>query len=269
MMRAWVFLGLGAALSVLAGGAAARELNPLESLLIDTLQVFSVKSECTDTLIVDRKLTDAPCLKHVVSKGLGVAMVVGGAVVKFPQVYNLVRAGHSVGVSLTTQYLELFLYGTPVAYNLLQGNPFSTWGENVFLVFQVWIIMSLILHFNQRYLQLFLSVATYGAFFGAALTGRLPDWVLTTMQGLGIPLTVTSKCMTILAVVQGGETGALALITSFLNALGASARIFTTIQEVDDQMILAGWITAAGMNWVILLLFAVYPRSAEKSKKEQ
>lgn len=51
MMRAWVFLGLGAALSVLAGGAAARELNPLESLLIDTLQVFSVKSECTDTLV--------------------------------------------------------------------------------------------------------------------------------------------------------------------------------------------------------------------------
>jgi hypothetical protein len=48
-------------------------------------------------------------------------MILGGAVVKFPQIYNLVQAGDAVGVSLVTQYLELFLYGTPVAYNMSEG----------------------------------------------------------------------------------------------------------------------------------------------------
>ena len=48
-------------------------------------------------------------------------MIVGGSVVKCPQIYNLVVAGNADGISLATQYMEMFMYGTPVAYNLSLG----------------------------------------------------------------------------------------------------------------------------------------------------
>jgi hypothetical protein len=51
--------------------------------------------------------------------------VIGGAGVKFPQIYNIVVAGNARGVSLATQYMEMFMYGVPVAYNILLGEQQS------------------------------------------------------------------------------------------------------------------------------------------------
>ena len=133
---------------------------------------------------------------------------------------------------------------------------------------QVVVILSLMLHYSGRYGTLALSLAVVVGFMVPACTGRVPLHILTAMMASGIPVTIASKVTTIAAVMRGGATGQLAFITAFLNALGAAARIFTTIQEVDDKVILLGWMCAATMNWAILFLFAIYPRTAEKKKKQ-
>ena len=53
--------------------------------------------------------------------GLGMVNVVGGAGVKLPQIYNIFTAGSAHGVSLATQYMEMYMYGIPVAYNIILG----------------------------------------------------------------------------------------------------------------------------------------------------
>ena len=53
--------------------------------------------------------------------GLGMVNVVGGAGVKLPQIYNIFTAGSAHGVSLATQYMEMYMYGIPVEYNIILG----------------------------------------------------------------------------------------------------------------------------------------------------
>jgi mannose-P-dolichol utilization defect protein 1 len=151
------------------------------------------------------------------------------------------------------------------------GNSFTTWGENIFLLMQVVIILSLMLHYSGRHGMLALSLAVVAGFMVPACTGRVPEYVLAAMMASGIPITIASKVSTIATVVRGKTTGQLALVTSLLNAFGASARIFTTLQEVDDNVILAGYMSAAAMNWAIVSMFVLYPRSAAPAgeKKKQ
>ena len=68
-------------------------------------------------------------------------------------------------------------------------------------------------------------------------------------------------------VTAAGATGQLSLVTSFLNAIGCVARVFTTVQEVNDKVILAGWVVATVLNMMVLALFFIYPRTAETAKK--
>ena len=62
----------------------------------------------------------------------------------------------------------------------------------------------------------------------------------------------------IVANFQNGHTGQLSMITSSLNLLGTAARIFTTLQEVDDMVIMVSFISATVFNLVIVLQILYY-----------
>lgn len=48
-----------------------------------------IGEECYQTLVYDLHVTDVPCLKYALSKGLGLGIVLGGAIVKIPQVGSI------------------------------------------------------------------------------------------------------------------------------------------------------------------------------------
>lgn len=55
---------------------------------------------------VGRDLTSERCLKLAVSKGLGLAMVAGGAILKLPQIVTVVKSGSARGLSLSSYVLD-------------------------------------------------------------------------------------------------------------------------------------------------------------------
>jgi len=65
------------------------------------------------------------------------------------------------------------------------------------------------------------------------------------------------------------STGQLSLITSFMNWAGTLSRIFTTIQETQDAIILTTFLTSFALNGIILVQFVIYwnsgPRRAKKT----
>lgn len=67
---------------------------------------------------------------------------------------------------------------------------------------------------------------------------------------------------------QNKATGQLSIITCTMNWLGTGARIFTTIQETQDMIILATFITSFLMNTIILVQFLWYPAQPDKDKKQ-
>lgn len=70
--------------------------------------------------------------------------------VMLPIIINMLRAKKSDGVTLAPNLMQMFVYLANLAYHMRQGNPFSTWGENLFLFLQVIVVIALILRFTGR-----------------------------------------------------------------------------------------------------------------------
>jgi mannose-P-dolichol utilization defect protein 1 len=67
-------------------------------------------------------------------------------------------------------------------------------------------------------------------------------------------------------------TGQLSVITSYLNWSGTAARIFTTLQETQDPIILIMYISSFIVNSIIMLQFGIYWNAAtskDSTKKEE
>jgi len=71
----------------------------------------------------------APCVKLFISKGLGVGIVAGGAILKVPQIFKIMAAKNGKGISFISYLLETISYTISVCYNWRHSMPLSTYGE--------------------------------------------------------------------------------------------------------------------------------------------
>eukprot|EP00049_Salpingoeca_infusionum_P009835 m.167288 g.167288 ORF g.167288 m.167288 type:complete len:253 (-) comp14456_c1_seq2:110-868(-) len=228
--------------------------------------VASVVSEnCADVLISDFNLGDSQCVKLAISKALGYGVVLGATIVKVPQIVKLVRAKSAEGVSLNAHIIELTVYTVNFAKNYRMQLPLSTWGEILFLTIQLLILVALLFRYK--------SMSSYILpFFAAWAAMAYGLWIadmehLSLAQGLCIPLSAVSRLTQIVEIFKNKSVGQLSGITCFLNFAGTAARVFTTIQEVDDKVALTSFLVTFVLNGIILAMFVVYP-SVDKAKKE-
>ncbi|KAL1899937.1 hypothetical protein Sste5346_002803 [Sporothrix stenoceras] len=227
---------------------------------------------CYKALILDVDETNVDCIKLAVSKGLGVGIVAASAVVKVPQILNLVSSRSAAGVSFLSYLLETTSYLVSLAYNVRNGFPFSTYGETAFILVQNVIITLLVLNYSGRgavaaLLAGVLAVAAtalFGLAEGTALS--INSTQLGYLQAGAGALGVASKIPQILAIWQEGGTGQLSAFTVFNYLVGSLSRIFTTLQEVDDKLILYSFIAGFVLN-AVLAAQMVYYWNAPSAKK--
>ncbi|KAL2018389.1 hypothetical protein VTK56DRAFT_867 [Thermocarpiscus australiensis] len=237
------------------------------------LGVSIVGDTCYKALLLDVDLENTECLKLAVSKALGIGIVGVSAVVKVPQIVKLVRSRSASGVSFLSYLLETSSYLISLAYNVRNAFPFSTYGETALVLGQNVVITVLVLNYSGR--------AGMAALFVAALATSvvtLFSQSVLDMQKLGYlqvgagALSVASKVPQILAIWQEGGTGQLSAFTVFNYLLGSLARVFTTLQEVDDKVILYGFIAAFALNLVLALQMLYYwnaPSAKAKGKRKE
>jgi mannose-P-dolichol utilization defect protein 1 len=105
------------------------------------------------------------------------------------------------------------------------------------------------------------------------MLNTLPDEHLGVLPVFSMVFTVLSRIPQINANFQQGHTGQLSAPTWTLNLAGSLARIFTTLEETGDALILWSYILAAIVNVILLAQIAIYHKatsialSAAKSKK--
>lgn len=80
---------------------------------------------CYKTLIWDTDFGHQDCLKLGISKGLGLGIVAGGAIVKLPQIIKIISSKSVRGISLSSYLLDTASTGIAVAYNVRHGFPFG------------------------------------------------------------------------------------------------------------------------------------------------
>lgn len=233
--------------------------------------VALVGEKCYVSLVENFNITDIDCVRYSISKALGFGIVLGGSIVKIPQIVTILLNGSAQGLSLASYLLETSSNIISFAYNWRQGNPFSTYGEILFLTIQNILISILILFFARRYGASVGCLAALASFIHCLTNASIvPSWLLSSLYASTIPLNLASKVPQIYTNYVNKSTGQLSVFAVLNYFLGSTARVFTTMTELDDPLMLFGGILASTFNGILLAQVVLYwgkKVDTEKPKK--
>ncbi|MCJ1443164.1 MAG: hypothetical protein MMC23_003662 [Stictis urceolatum] len=224
-------------------------------------------SACHKTLLLNLE-PEPECVKLAISKGLGVGIILASSIVKIPQLLKLLNSKSAAGISFSSYLMELGSQAVNLAYNARSGFPFSTYGEQALIAAQNLAIAAAVLHFSGKSTGAAVFVAGVAA-AGFALSQESivgMDSLRTLAAGAGA-LGVASKIPQIVTIWQEGGTGQLSAFAVFNYLFGSLSRIFTTLQEVDDPVILYGFIAGFALNAVLAAQMIYYWNSSATSSK--
>ncbi|CAE6520093.1 unnamed protein product [Rhizoctonia solani] len=222
--------------------------------------VAIIGEKCYITLIENLELGDVNCVKYSISKGLGIGIVVGGSIMKVPQLLLITRARSARGLSLTSYVLETLGYAINLTYSARNAFPFSTYGENLFLTIQNVAITYLILQYPTPTLTSATTPRNPHAHFlpftaATLLLGLVllfsPAKVLAVLQLSTLPISLFSKLPQIAQNQRARSTGQLSAVAVGAQTLGCLARLFTTATEVDDILVAGSFALALLLNLVV------------------
>jgi len=208
------------------------------------------------------------CVGKLISKVLSLAIIAGAGILKVPQILTIVKNKSVEGIVSSSFYLETLALSASVVYSALKGYPLTTYGESVIITGQVLILVWLLWTYSKPPANTGFRIkcmVSYGAIVAAML--NLPEDFQPLLLTVGTVLTVSSRVPQIFANFSRGSSGQVSLITWALNAAGGAARIFTTLQEVNDPFVLAGFVLGF-VTSAILVFQVVFYSYILKKKKE-
>lgn len=178
--------------------------------------------------------------------------------VKVPQILKIVSNKSAAGINILSVFLEILAITLNLSYNYVKAFPFSAWGDVFFLAIQTAIIAILVLHHNSSRTNVFLFIVTYLSLSYVLMSGLTPIEILWSLQALNIPILIAGKMSQAFTNYSNGHTGQLSAITCFMLFFGALARIFTSLQETGDGIIILTYCISTLANGVILLQLLYY-----------
>uniref|UniRef100_A0A8C4QD28 Solute carrier family 66 member 3 n=1 Tax=Eptatretus burgeri TaxID=7764 RepID=A0A8C4QD28_EPTBU len=230
---------------------------------------FIVPDPCYERFFVRFDLLHGPCLKILLSKCLGLGIIAGSVMVKVPQIVKIVKARSAVGISFNAIISELVAIAGTIAYSVVNKFPFSAWGEAFFLLMQTLIIGFFTQHYGGKTAKGMIFVVLYLAVLQLLLSPITPLGVITFLQALNMPAVISSKLLQAGTIYRTGHTGELSAITMILVFAGSLARIFTSLQETGDGLLVLTFVVASSCNGILVLQLLYYwnVHPAVKKKK--
>ncbi|KAK3697665.1 hypothetical protein RRG08_007477 [Elysia crispata] len=214
--------------------------------------------ECYDEFFVKFNILHVPCLKILISKCLGYAIITGSFIVKVPQIIKIMRAKSGEGINLISVTLELFAISAAWAYGAGHKFPFSAYGEAIFMAFQTVVIAFLVCIYSEQLAKGLAYVSVYVGIMGFLLSPSAPLGLLAVLQAGNIFTVSVSKLIQAVTNYRNSGTGQLSVITVYMLLFGSTARIFTSIQETGDTMVVLTYIVAAICNSIVAVQFVYY-----------
>ncbi|XP_044528698.1 mannose-P-dolichol utilization defect 1 protein [Gracilinanus agilis] len=228
--------------------------GPLKQLLVP----FLLPEKCYDRFFVNLDLLNVPCLKILISKGLGLGIVAGSLLVKLPQVFKIMGVKSAEGLSFQAVLLELVALTGTIIYSVTNSFPFSSWGEALFLMLQTITICFLVLHYRGHTMRGVTFLGIYVLALLVLLSPLIPKVMVTLLQATNMPAVIMGRLLQAITNFRNGHTGHLSAVTVFLLFAGSLARIFTSIQETGDPLMAVTFIVSSICNGLIAFQLLYY-----------
>ncbi|XP_023701731.1 mannose-P-dolichol utilization defect 1 protein homolog [Cryptotermes secundus] len=235
--------------------------------LVRRVILLVLSQHCYDEYFINFNFFDGPCLRATLSTVLGLGIVAGSVMVKVPQITKILQNKTAEGISFLSVALDLFAITSNMSYNVIKGFPFSAWGEGFFLASQTAIIGALVLFFGRSSKETVLFTVSYLAICVILMGGYTPVNILWSMQALNVPIICVSKLIQAVTNYKNRSTGQLSAVTCFMLFFGALARVFTTIQDTGDNILLFTYLCTSILNGIIAGQVLWYWNS-DKDKKD-
>ncbi|ETN75243.1 hypothetical protein RB195_021389 [Necator americanus] len=237
----------------------------LEKYVHNALQ-FVFPKNCFEELIINFNVFHPTCPKVVLSRVLGLGITAGSILLFVPQIIKIFNAKNAKGISLLSQLLALVAAAGTASYSFNKGFVFSQWGDSFFVAVQLMIIVMQILYYSDASAYAFAFFAFCWAFVFAVIGNYLPSEFLTLIQALGIPIAVASKTIQAWQNYKDQSTGQLSLVSVSLQLAGTIARVFTSVQDTGDNLLIFSFAIAAVLNAVLFVQFFLYWNEAKRKK---
>lgn len=236
---------------------------------IRKLSVRLVGDECTSELLDQFNIKNIPCVKLAASKTLSLGIICGAMIVKVPQILKVLLSRSAEGLSFLSVVMETLAASIAFAYNFRADNPFTTYGETLFMTLQNIILLLLMGLYRGQTMRLILLFSLYSVMMSSLL---IPSYVtfgtLRSMQAMTIPLSMASRLPQIWTIWRHHSTGQLSSVSTFLIWAGSVARVYTCIQETpNDRLLLLGFLLAAVLNSVIMGQIIYYGQAKKRAIK--
>lgn len=225
-------------------------------------------NHCCRELITHHEVDD-DCLKVMISKSLGYGIIGASTLVKMPQLLKLIAAKSGAGLSFVGSFMELLAMTFNASYSIAKKFPFSAWGEVLFLIIEQTMITFFTLFYEKKVRGSYLFLVLYGLLTAVLMSGSVPIEILWYLQATNLPLAVIGKMMQAAENLKNGHTGQLSLLTVTLLFLGCVARIFTSIQETGDKVVIYTFLSASLANFVLVAQVLYYWKATNRFLQKQ
>ncbi|KAI7805859.1 hypothetical protein IRJ41_020916 [Triplophysa rosa] len=152
-------------------------------------------------------------------------------VLKFPQIFVLMRAKATTGVSLNSLLLELIGFIVFMSYQMYYDYPPVTYLEYPILVAQDVVVLLLILHYNRNLKHILIYAAV---FIGGWQLLTVQKWVIDLAMSLCTFISAGSKLAQLQCLWRSKDSRQVSSLTWGLATYTCLARIFTTTITTGD-----------------------------------
>ncbi|XP_061110206.1 solute carrier family 66 member 3 [Conger conger] len=169
-------------------------------------------------------------------------------VLKFPQIFVLMQAKSTTGVSLKSLLLELIGFIVFITYQMYYNYPPPTYLEYPILIAQDVVLLLMILHYDGNLRQSLLYIAV---FVGGWQLLTVQKWVIDLAMSLCTLISAGSKFAQLQCLWQAKDSGQVSALSWGMATYTCLARIFTTVMTTGDTQVLVRFIVMAILNgWV-------------------
>ena len=211
------------------------------------------------------------CISLIISKLLGYLIIFFSFILKVPQINNMIKLKSEKGLSYVSIYLEIIIFLCSGLYGFHYENPFSTYGENIIILFQSLTILFLCWKYGEKATMSSLLGRTLFLIFLAIFTvlgviNKFPSNFWFYIGSSPIPLASVARITQIYESYKSKSTGPLSAFTFFLALGGSLVRVFTTLTETNDFLMVFTYAYGASLNLIILIQIFIYGNKSVKEK---
>ncbi|XP_061650618.1 solute carrier family 66 member 3 isoform X2 [Phyllopteryx taeniolatus] len=186
-------------------------------------------------------------------------------VLKFPQIFVLLRAKSTTGLSIKSLVLELIGYIVFVTYQMYYDYPPPTYLEYPILIAQDVVLLLLILLYGGR-LQDSLLYSVVFVVGWRLLT--VEKWIIDFAMNLCTFISAASKFAQLQCLWRSKDAGQVSALTWALATYTCMTRIYTTVVTTGDMQVLVRFIAMTLLNLWVLLSVLYYRRHGCSPIKE-